>query len=159
MAERTWFGNHGVVKFSLASASPTLVSIAKDLEVIATGEYEELYGLGSTVRQDVAIHTKKVTVKFKMMKFDPAACDLWMMLDPDHSSGSYTMADTSKVQLYTVTIWLDRTESNGANNIKLDVTGVYFENLPFSVSETEWIGLELSGVGSGLVLSNEAYSA
>lgn len=157
MAERTWFGNHGVVKFALAGNTPAVVSLAKDLEVTATGEYEELYALGSTLRQDVAIHTKKATVKFKIMKFDPANCDLWMMLDPDHMTGDYEMAPTSKVQLYDVEVYLDRTSSAG-DNVKLTITDVYFENLPFSVNETEWIGIELDGVGAGLTLSNEAYT-
>lgn len=158
MVERTWFGNHGIVKFGLAGTTPSAVALAKDLEVVATGEYEELYALGSTLRQDVAMHTKKATVKFKIVKFDPADCDLWMMLDPDHASGAYTMAGTSKVQLYDVDIYLDRTQTSGTNNIKLHVTDVYFESLPFSISETEWIGLEVNGVGAGLTLSNEAYA-
>lgn len=157
MSERTWFGNHGVVEFGPAGSSLTVVALAKDLEVRASGEYEKLYALGSTLRQDVAIHTKEASVKFKILKFDPANSPLWKILDPDHVTGDYEMASTSKVALFDVAVYLDRTASTG-QNIKLLVEDVYFEGLPFTVSETEWIGLELDGVGSKLTLSNEAFS-
>lgn len=159
MAERTWFGNHGIVKFAIAGQTPTAVSLCKDLEVTITGEYEELYAMGSTLRQDIAIHTKKCTCKFKLMKWDPQDNIIFLMLDPSWTSGSVTMAGTCDVALYDVDIWLDRTEtSDGTNNLKFHITNVYFENLPMSISETEWIGLELNGIGAGVTMSNTVYS-
>lgn len=153
--ERTWFGNRGLICFGRGDTK--IVSIAKDIEVTVTGEYEELYGIGSTKRQDAATHTKKVTVRFTVMKFDPASTDLWYIINPKSASAPVGMSDSSNVGLFDVDVYLDRDVTDDVKNVKLAVEDVYFESLPFSISENEWIGIELEGVGTDITISNTAY--
>ncbi len=67
MTEYTYFGNRGSI-----TVGGETIAVLKGIEVNVTFEHEELYGMDSILRQDVAKHTAAVEVKISAAKFDPA---------------------------------------------------------------------------------------
>jgi hypothetical protein len=153
MAEGKFFANWATI-----TCNGQAVGVAKGCEVTVEFEHVELYGLGSILRQGVSKHTAKVPVTISSAKFDPtlatgiAQTYGVVLKGATGSTTSATITDTNQVALFTIDGKF--TADDGTTKLRLQVTGVYFESLPFAFTENEYVTFELSGVGSGITISN-----
>ncbi len=146
MAEKKYFANTAKIT---AGGKP--VGIGKSIEITVEFEYVELYGFGSIIRQGVSKHTAKVPVKIASAAFDGTfATGLGFVygctLNASSSDTATSITDTNQVALFDIIG--EFTADDGTKGLKITVTGVYFENLPFIFSENEYANFELSGNGS-----------
>jgi len=150
MAQAKFFANAATITV----AGQTL-GVAKGCEVNVTFEHVELYGLGSILRQGVSKHTARVEVTVSSAMFDPGLdagiAKAYGYVLEGGSTKSTSITDTNKVALMNVTGLF--TADDGATQVLLTVSGVYWENLPFVATENEYIVPELSGYGSQITIA------
>lgn len=145
MAEYTYFANRG----TLTIDSET-VAVLKGIEITANWETETLYGMDSILRQDEAKHTVDVEVKISSAKFDPALASGFSSayggsLSGNEASPALTITDTNDVAVFDVVASIQGTGQTTTTTIT--VSDVYFESLPFPMSENDFITFELTGHG------------
>jgi hypothetical protein len=123
------------------------IAVLKGVEVTPRFEIQELYGMDSIIRQDVAKHTTKVEFKIKYAKFDPDPTADWAqyIIHPTAAPDG-TIEDTNVVNVNYAIITL----TSGTSNLELMLRNVYFEGLPFNLSENDFIVRDLSGVADSM---------
>lgn len=153
MAEGKFFANWATI-----TCNGETVGIAKGCEVTVEFEHVELYGLGSILRQGVSKHTARVPVTISSAKFDPSLASGIAetygvaLKGATGTTTSTTITDTNQVALFAIDGKF--TADDGTTLLRLQVSGVYFESLPFVFNENEYVTFELSGVGSGVTITN-----
>lgn len=147
MTEYTYFGNRGTL-----TIDGETVAVIKGIEATASYDVEELYGMDSIIRADVAKHTLSVEVSISAAKFDPTLTEglgnifgLTMAGDESGTTAS-TFTDTNAVAVFDVVFTARGT--GAAYDTQITVTDVYFEGLPFPRPENGFTVFELSGKGS-----------
>jgi hypothetical protein len=154
----TWFSNRA--KLQIGS---TDVTVLRGLEVTASFEFVELYGTDSLLRQDVAKHTAKVEVKIRGAKINPDKAStvglMGALMKAIHpvTAPDGTIEDTNTVDTETVNIWIPGSDVPGTNLIKIQVTGVYLDTVPFIMPEGEFMIFDLTGHGTTIAVTNVAY--
>jgi len=142
-----------------------VVGIAKNCEVNVTFEHVELYGFKFISRQGVSKHTARVEVNISSAAFDPAFAEgiskaYALTLDPDDEKGALDdvqIIDTNRVALMNIRgeFLSDNATHGEAGGIatRLLVKNVYWESLPFTATENEYITFELSGYGDDVEIN------
>jgi len=153
MTEYTYFGNRGSI-----TIDGETIAVLKGIEVNVTFEHEELYGMDSILRQDVAKHTAAVEVKISAAKFDPAMAEGlgkiygWVLAGSAAGAVATTITDTNSVAVMDVVVAIKGT--NDATDTTITVTDVYFEGLPFPMPENDFTVFELNGKGSNAAFTH-----
>jgi len=152
MTEYTYFGNRGSI-----TVGGETIAVLKGIEVNVTFEHEELYGMDSILRQDVAKHTAAVEVKISAAKFDPAmGAGLgevfgWVLKGVATSTAT-SITDTNTVAVMDVVVTINGT--GDATATTLTITDVYFESLPFPLPENDFTVFELNGKGTNVTFAH-----
>jgi len=158
MATSTAFANRGTITVGGPSnLVPTVETLAviKDVELTISAEHVPLYGWGSILRQGVAKHSLKVSVKVGWVKFNPfvGATGGWIFsigASPGQvATGAWT--NTNAVHLFDVNA-LFTFEDGQTLNAK--ITNVYFPDLPLKASEGQWVRLDMAGEGETILFTN-----
>ena len=148
MAESFAFANRGVIK-----VGTTTIGVVKDVDIAWSAEHVPLYGWGSIVRQAVARHSQKVSVKIGFCKFDPTKTTWFAMGILTGTAGSMTGAtvNTNTVALYTIDALFTMEDGTLMRGV---ITNVFFPEFPMKAAEGQWVKIDLSGEGSDIVWSN-----
>jgi hypothetical protein len=162
MTERTYFANRAklyMVNDPDGTPDTDAIAILKGVEITPRFEHQELYGMDSIIRQDVAKHTAKVEVKIKAAKFDNTmttglALMMKSILDGD-PSGAATITDTNTVALFDIVAYVKGTGMDATKYLEITVSDVYFESFPFNLSENDFVVFDLSGVGTNLAIADD----
>ena len=159
MTATTGFANRGTITVGGAGTSPGTLpttqtcGVVKDVEVTVSAEHVPLYGWGSIIRQGVAKHSLKVSVKIGQMKFDPDVTAGWIFgigAAPDvQSDGTFT--DTNLPKLFNI---VAEFTFEDAGVLTATITDVFFPDLPIKATEGQWIKLDFTGEGSGITFEN-----
>lgn len=158
MASTIAFANRGTITVGGPNdLVPTVETLAviKDVELTISSEHVPLYGWGSILRQAVAKHSLKVSVKIGWVKFNPSvsATGGWIFsigASPGYTADG-TWTDINAVHLFDVNalfVFEDGQQLNGK------ITNVYFPDLPLKASEGQWVRLDMSGEGQTVVFTN-----
>jgi len=143
MATSVAFANRGTITIT----GETTPEVIKDVEITISAEHVPLYGWGSILRQGVAKHSLKVSVKIGYVKFSPVKTGFPYNI----YCSSGTLTDSNAVPEYTV---VGVFTFEDAQILRCTITGVYFPDMPFKASEGQWIRLDLTGEGSGILFAN-----
>lgn len=162
MTEGTYFANRAklyLVNDPDGTPDTDAIAVLKGVEVTPKFEHQELYGMDSVLRQDIARHTAKVEVKIKAAKFDNSMATglgliLKAFLDGD-SSGATTITDTNDVALFDVIGYFRGSHMDAGKYVKITVSDVYFESFPFNLSENDFVVFELSGTGANITIVDD----
>jgi len=159
MTSRTYFGNRAVVTLSVKGGTETKQLVVQDFSAELNMSIEDLYGLGSIVRQDVARHSAKVDVSFKVFKVDPLSGteDLDKIITGGGSGTAGELSsgvnDTSKLTLYTMKVYLD---ADAQSCLTAIIDDVVFDKFPVSGDDKSWIGFEFTGTGASFKIAETA---
>lgn len=119
-------------------------------------EHVELYGMEDVTRLAVAKHSLKVKVSFKYAMWDPSVdtiLNYWMT--GGGTTGDFTVDDTTttginapgnknKVALFTISASVNPADSSTLYYC-VNAHDVYFEGVPFGLTQNEFIVRDLSG--------------
>ena len=142
--EYAYAGTTGTDKL-VGKLSTETLAVLKGIEVTTTFEHEELYGMDSIIRQDVAKHTAGIEFKVSYAKFNPDPAAGWEMDILKPTGGDGTIEDTNTVFApYVILNILDT--STAYQEIMLK--NVYFEGLPTNLPENDYLVRELNGKAS-----------
>ena len=157
MAERTFFGNRAVVYMGdgSSSAAADKVLIVENFTASLGFTIEELYGMGSIARQDVARHTGKIEVSFKCFSIDLTTDAFKAMISGGITSptGEFKSGtgDGSVPEKYFMTVYLDQDATAGSVP-SIQLTDVVFDKFPVTGDDKSWMGFEFNGTASGYKL-------
>ncbi len=150
MTQGKFFANAAVIKI----AGQT-VGVAKGCEANVTFEHEELYGMGSIIRQGVSKHTARVEVSVSSAMFDPnldaGFSKAYGLVLNGGTSKSTSINDTNRVATMEVSGVF--TADDGTTQVEIIIHSVYWESLPFNATENEYVVNELSGFGSQITIA------
>lgn len=132
---------------AIYSAELLPFSVMKGFELKPTFSYNELYGMGSVIREDVARHSGKIELSVKYAKFDPDITATWEQYVINSSGGATLSADDFDVYLNTVLFIATGTDGGVSDIIMSDV---YFQDFPVNASENEWIVRDMKGIGKDI---------
>jgi hypothetical protein len=158
MATKAWFADSAqLVITSTTGASPVPVAILQETEFTPSFEHVELYGMESIKRQAVAKHSMKVAVTAKFGAWDPSAdYIMWSILNGAFTTSATTGVNDSGANrnqealfnvMATVTSW------DGVSKITLTATNVYFTEVPFKLTQHEFIIRDFKGTASDLTVA------
>lgn len=143
------FANKGTI-----SVGGTDIGVVKDIEVTISAEHVNLYGWGSILRQAVAKHSAKVSVKIGYMRFDPATTTGWQF-SAWCTAGA--LNDTNTVTTFTVVAVFKFEAGSGGTPVAQTLTGtilnVYFPNFPLKMAEGQWMKVDMVGEGSTITFA------
>jgi hypothetical protein len=157
------FANKGRMSVQGTSTYPAVVDfgVVKDVELVVGSEHVPLYGWGSILRQNVAKHTAKVSVKVGYMKIDPAATTTaawqFFILNPSTATANTSglLEDGSNegntVKLFTIVS--DFVFESGVT-LRGTVSNVYFPNFPMKAAEGQWVKVDMTGEGQTVAFTN-----
>ena len=130
-------------------ATPQLFAVTRGFQLSASWENRDLYGTDSTERVDEARDTLKVTVKIKYAKWDPIVSNDWIssVLDPIAGSGAY--ADTNLQYINGGVVFMVP-GSNGTSIMRIVCGRVYWDGLPNTIPENDFIVRDLTGYAKGV---------
>jgi hypothetical protein len=157
----SWFANSAalvVIPLNSAGAPQTAVTVGvlKGVEMTPKFEIAELYGMESIKRRAVQRYNMKVDVSCKFAMWDPTADTIgWSILN-----GSYLATATTGVndgsgqrnQVAMFTIVATVKDTANLNSMTLTATNVYFDSLPLSLTENEFIVRDLKGTASDITV-------
>lgn len=146
----------GTVAAGSVAADSITVAALKGVDMSPSFEHVELYGMESVMRAAVAKHSLKVKVSCKYAMWDPAADTIlnWVMTGGSttedftagtaETTGLDNEANKNKVGLFTMSASVRPADSN---TLYYTVTAhdIYFEGVPFALTENEFIVRDLSG--------------
>lgn len=136
-----WRGKEASIEIEQDSTTYPIGQL-QDIEVERSGNVEVLRGAGSIKRQDEQETEVDINVSATVSAWD---ADSWKtLIDYD---GSSKLNDSSDVNTFTIKGTFKATDDT---TLTFDVTGVYFEDLPISGGQDEWIELELNGTGKDI---------
>lgn len=154
MTDLAWFANSGTLTVTIGA---TTFSVAALQNVSFTPKYETvpLYGMESTHRKAVARHSLSVDVKFKYAMWNPDAdIILGSVLNGEYLSptGVATDADTAglRSKLAVFNVVATQIDSTRARQVTATAYNVYFDSLPWEMTQNEWIVRDLTGVGESV---------
>jgi len=153
------FANKGVVTVAGTSTYPSVVTlgVVKDVELVVSAEHVPLYGWSSILRQAVAKHTAKASVKVGYMKIDPVATTAagwqFFILNPTTATAntSGAMEDVNTVKLFTIVA--DFVFESGVT-LRGTCSNTYFPNFPLKAAEGQWVKCDMTGEGSTVTFTN-----
>lgn len=130
-------------------------------------EHVELYGMESVMRKAVAKHSLKVKVTCKYAMWDPAtdailnyvmtggATPTAFATDDTAVTGIDAPANKNNVALFTITASVNPSDSQ---TLYLAYTAhdVYFEGVPFNMTQHEFITRDLSGTAKYISVATSA---
>lgn len=145
MASTTiWRGQTATLSITDSSDADVPIGILQDVEVSTDFEVNELFGSGSTKRQDVSKVEHSVSVSGTVSAWD---LDSWKTLI-DYDDVNDVIDDSADMPLFTVT--LNITKKDGESAEIIEIKNVYFEGVPISGSRDEYIELSLEGKGDDI---------
>jgi len=153
------FANKGRMSVQGTTTYPAVVDlgVVKDVELTVSSEHVPLYGWGSILRQNVAKHSAKVSVKVGYMKVDPVATTTaawqFFILNPGTATANTTgsLEETNLVKLFTIVA--DFVFESGVT-LRGTVSNVYFPNFPLKAAEGQWVKVDMTGEGQTVAFSN-----
>jgi hypothetical protein len=126
-------------------------------------DVNDLYGSGSIFKIASAQYNLKVEVKLKYAKFDPASSYIAKTIMGDGVSGTTiykgSIYDTTKISRFTIVGTVDAfDEDDGSIGTDLSVTvsNVYLEGVPFQMSELDWVAVDMTGIGTSVVIGENS---
>jgi len=156
MAESFAFANRGTITVVGTPTGPasTPLGVVKDVDISWAAEHVPLYGWGSTLRQAVAKHSVKVSVKVGWMKFDPTVTTwLPMFILSAGTTATGSVVDTNVVKLFQITA---RFTMEDGTYLKGIIDNVFFPDFPIKAAEGQWVKVDLNGEGTTITWSNSA---
>lgn len=159
---KAWFADSAVLTvYATSGANPIPVAILQECEFTPSFEHVELYGMESIKRQAVAKHSMKVTVSAKFGAWDPTKdYMMWSILNGNFTTTSTTGVNDggtyrNKEALFMIQAVV--TEStDAASKLTITATDVYFTELPFKLTQHEFIIRDFKGTASDVTF---VYSA
>jgi hypothetical protein len=158
MATVSWFADSAVLTIRDTTGTTTNnvpVAILQEVEFTPSFEHVELYGMESIKRAAVAKHSMKVNVTAKFAAWDPQKdYIMWSVLNGTFTTTSTTGVNDSgayrnKEALFCLVATV--TEStNAASTLTITATGVYFTEVPFKLTQHEFIVRDLKGTASDI---------
>jgi hypothetical protein len=150
-----WFADSAQLLITdTASGNAIPVAILQEVEFTPSFEHVELYGMESVTRQAVAKHSMKVGVTAKFGAWD-ASKDyiMWSVLNGAFTTSATTgvndgAANRNRVAQFIMTATV--TNWNGTATFTATATGVYFTDIPFKLTQHEFIIRDLKGTASDL---------
>ena len=164
MGTGAWFADSAqLIITDTASGNAVPVAILQECEFTPSFEHVELYGMESVKRQAVAKHSMKVNVTAKFGAWDPAKDYLmWSVLNGNFTTTSTTgVNDGSGYRNQEALFIITATVRNWLNTATLTITatGVYFTEIPFKLSQHEFIIRDFKGTASDVSFVYTAGSA
>jgi len=159
MTVKSWFADSATLTIADSTGgNPTTVAVLKGVEITPSFEIVELYGMESVKRRAVARHTFKVEVSVTYAMWDPDAdYILWSFLKGSFATTATTGVDDTacnrnKNALFQIVATVKDTEAC-TDTITLTCSDVYFESVPFSMTEHEFISRDLKGTAADLIVA------
>lgn len=127
-------------------------------------EHVELYGMESVMRKAVAKHSLKVKVTCKYAMWDPSSdAILNYVMTGGATPGDFTADDVAvtgldapanknNVALFTITASVNPSD-NQSSVLSYTAHEVYFEGVPFNMTQHEFITRDLSGTAKYISIS------
>jgi hypothetical protein len=157
--EHSWFADSATLTVSDTSGTnPTTVAVLKGCEFTPRFEIVELYGMESIKRRAVAKHSLKVDVSVKYAMWDPASdYIMWSVLNGSFSTTATTGVNDSagsrnKCALFKIVATVKDTESL-THTITITATDVYFDSVPFALTEHEYIVRDMKGTAGDITIA------
>lgn len=139
MAQTTAFANRGRILVGGVE-----LGVVKDVEVTMAADFVPLYGWGSIIRQAVAKHSFKVSVKIGWVKFDNVTANFPMNI---FGSGGVTSTVNNTNAVTTFSIVAEFTFED-ASKLTGTISEVYFPDFPMKAAEGQWVKVDVAGEGS-----------
>lgn len=159
MTVKSWFADSATLTIaSTTGANPTTVAVLKGVEITPAFEIVELYGMESVKRRAVAKHSLKVDVSVTYAMWDPDAdYILWSFLNGDFATTATTgvndnAGNRNKNALFQIVATVKDTETL-TDTLTITCDDVYFESVPFAMTEHEFIVRDLKGTASDITLA------
>lgn len=141
-----WRGKTATLSITDSSDADVPVGQLQDVEVRKVDTTTELRASGSTKRQDVMRTETEIRVTGTVSAWDIGAFEILI----DYDSTSDSLNDTYTPPLFTVEVTIDET---GGTTSTITVSDVYFEEIPISGAQDEYINMDLDGTGKDITIS------
>ncbi len=141
-----WRGKTATLTITDSGDQDVPVGQLQDVEVRKVDTTNELRASGSTKRQDVMRTETEIRVSGTVSAWDIGAFESLI----DYDSTNDQLNDTYTPPVFDVEVKLDET---GGTTSTLTVSGVYFEEIPISGAQDEFINLDLDGVGRDIEIT------
>ena len=139
-----WRGSEAVVTISDSDVD---VGILQEVEISVEKEIQELYGAGSTERQDVQQTEQTVAVSAEFMSWTMDGFET-LIGTSETNDTNQELEDTSDVPV--VDVVGEFKEVEGGTKHTITVKDVYFDSLPLSGARDDWVSMDIDGVGRQL---------
>lgn len=139
-----WRGSEAVVTISDSDVD---VGILQEVEIAVEKEIQELYGAGSTERQDVQQTEQTVAVSAEFMSWTMDGFET-LIGTSETNDTNQELEDTSDVPVVDVVGEFKEVEEGTKHTIT--VKDVYFDSLPLSGARDDWVSMDIDGVGRQL---------
>jgi len=165
--DNAWFANSGTLGIDgmgSGSFGTTLyVGALKGVEMSPSFEHAELYGMERLERRAVAKHTLKVKVSCKYAMWDAmtdamlayimtggASTSTAWTTGTDATVGMNSAANKNTAALFSITAVVY--SADRLQHFTLKAHEVYFEGVPYALTENEFITRDLSGTASYITI-------
>jgi len=154
MAALSWFANSGTLSITATSgASPVTIAALQDIEISPTFEHVDLYGMESILLLERCKHSAKINITCKYAMWDPSAdYIMWSVLNGAFTTSSTTgindgAANRNREAKFGMTMTLKDT-TTGASTLTITATNVMFEDIPFKLTQNEFVVRDLKGIAT-----------
>ena len=129
------------------TCTPSTIAVTRGFEANVSWTNSDLYGTDSIFRQDEARSQLKVDTKLKYSKWDAGVTHDWMMsvLNPDAPDGTI---ENTNLQ-YTNAVVYTIVGSNMSSSLEIVCGRVYWEGLPNTIPENDFVIRDISGHAKG----------
>lgn len=157
----SWFANSAALQIlPVGGSTPVTFAVLKGVEMTPKFEIAELYGMESVKRRDVQKYNMKVDVTCKYAMWDPTNDVIgWSILNGSYCQTATTgvndaAGQRNQVAMFTITATVH--DSGNKSKMTLVASNVYFDSLPLSLTENEFIVRDLKGTASDITVTYDA---
>jgi len=153
MALKKWRGMDATLSVTDQDGTTDIpVGVLQEVEVTLTREVQQMRGTGSVKWQDLSQTEIQIETSGEVLSWDATAFDKLV----DYDSTNDEITDSSDVPTFTLTAKIKTAASTSTNeeSKSLEVSDVYFEDMPVGSGKDDFIGLTLEGTGKDLKIIN-----
>ena len=157
---RAFFANYGTMTLVIADdagddSTEVKVAALKGISITPKFEHVTLFGMERVTRAAVAKHSLAVDVSIEVAMWDPESDIILQGVLLGHEDDSDITEDLinnsewkNKVARFNITMAM--LDTDGEKTVTLKAEDVYFESVPYEMTENEFISRNLTGTGASV---------
>jgi hypothetical protein len=146
MTAKGWFANSASISLNGAT-----VGALRHVRMTPKAELEEIYGMGTILREKAVKFNFGVDVSVEYAMWDSSSDDLMNGFLAGATTGSGSVTDTIDCGEFTISAQVKN--SNNTSTMTITASGVVFSEITVELKENEWMSRNISGKGSNFTIA------